>query len=93
MIQLKKCRIKNWDQSEISPLQMIKDRILIDENHLNFVNQALLDKSINKRFHDEPRRIVNNLIRWCQGSMGMYAGTKTGCLYKEISNENTADTV
>ena len=83
MIITKKCRIKNWDESNISPLQMIKDRILIDQNNINFVVDQLNSKKINKRFHDEPKRIINTLIRTCHGSLGMYASTNTGCLYYE----------
>ena len=93
MIQLKKCRIKNWDESEISPLQMIKDRITVDDNQMSYVNNALENKLINKRFHDEPKRIINNLVRWCQGSMGMYSGTKTGCLYREANTSKLSNTV
>jgi len=47
MIITKKCRIKNWDESNISPLQMIKDRILIDQNNINFVVDQLNSKKIN----------------------------------------------
>lgn len=83
MIITKKCRIKNWDESNISPLQMIRDRILIDQNNINFVVDQLNSKKINKRFHDEPKRIINTLIRTCHGSLGMYASTNTGCLYYE----------
>jgi hypothetical protein len=91
MIKLKKCNIKNWDGSTITPLIQIKDRIRVKLQYLELINLELSNKTINYRFHDEPSRIINDLIRWCHGSMGMYSQTKTGCFYIEqgIFGENS----
>jgi len=83
MIKLKKCNIKNWDGSKITPLMQIKDRVRVKTQYLDIINNELNNKTINYRFHDEPSRVINELIRWCHGSMGMYSQTKTGCFYIE----------
>lgn len=83
MIALKKCSIKNWDGSVITPLMQIEDRIRLKLRYLNLVQDELASKTLNRRFHDEPRRTINDLIRWCHGAMGMYSGTSSGCLYVE----------
>jgi len=83
VIALKKCRIKNWDGGEITPLMQITDRIRIKLKYLNLVQDELASKTLNRRFHDEPKRTINDLIRWCHGAMGMYSGTSLGCLYIE----------
>jgi hypothetical protein len=83
MIKLKKCNIKNWDGSTITPLMQIKDRVRVKTQYLEIINNELKNKTINYRFHDEPSRIINELIRWCHGAMGMYSQTKTGCFYIE----------
>jgi len=88
MITLKQCRIKNWDGTRISPLDQIRDRISTKMQYLEIVQNALEKKSINKRFHDEPQRTVNELIRWCHGAMGMYPSTSTGCFYFESDLKN-----
>ena len=83
MLKMQQIRTLNWDHEKISALDMIKDRYSIGMNNLNFVINSLELKTINKRFHDEPKRIVNDMIRKCHGSMGMYAGSSAGCLYYE----------
>lgn len=83
MIALKKCSIKNWDGGEITPLMQITDRIRLKLRYLNLVQDELASKTLNRRFHDEPKRTINDLIRWCHGAMGMYSGTSSGCLYIE----------
>lgn len=83
MITLKKCRIKNWDGSEITPALQIKDRIRLKLRYLSMVQEEIAQRTLNRRFHDEPQRTINDLIRWCHGAMGMYAGTSSGCLYVE----------
>jgi hypothetical protein len=83
VIALKKCSIKNWDGGEITPLMQITDRIRLKLRYLNLVQDELASKSLNRRFHDEPKRTINDLIRWCHGAMGMYSGTSSGCLYIE----------
>ena len=83
MITLKKCSIKNWDGGRITPLMQITDRIRLKLKYLNLVQDELASKTLNRRFHDEPKRTINDLIRWCHGAMGMYSGTSSGCLYIE----------
>lgn len=81
MIRLKQCSIKNWDGQIITPCQQIKDRFSLKLRYLAMVERDLQNRSINRRFHDEPKRVINELIRWCHGAMGMYASTTSGCLY------------
>ena len=64
MIKLKKCNIKNWDGSKITPLMQIKDRVRVKTQYLDIINNELNNKTINYRFHDEPSRIINELIRF-----------------------------
>jgi hypothetical protein len=93
MIILKKCRIRNWDGSEITPVLQIQERIRLKLSYLNLVQRELAGKTINRRFHDEPRRVINDLIRWCHGAMGMYAGSDSGCLYVEKNLVGSSSTV
>lgn len=83
MIKMQKIKTRNWDGNKITALHMIKDRYEIDSNNIDFVVKALEAKSLNKRFHDEPKKIVNEMIRKCHGSMGMYSSSRAGCLYYE----------
>lgn len=83
MITLKQCKIRNWDNSRISPLLQIRDKCSLDLVYLNLIKESIENRRINKRFHDEVHIVANKLLRWCHGAMGMYAGTKTGCLYSE----------
>jgi len=93
VIILKQCRIRNWDGSKITPFNQIHDRIKLKLDYLKLVQSELQNKNINRRFHDEPRRIINDLIRWCHGAMGMYAGNNSGCLYLENNLQASNSTV